>query len=1087
MPGCMGLGKEIDDASKPTNPEPKQKNINDRSVAMGRPQIIIDLKESRAAKVLDYTSLLHQKVLDDLQVKFESLAEEAKRYDPKKITIHQHEVINISGGRGSGKTTLICNLFDLLRPSSNQVNNDCRDLCNNYGSKKPECDENDIKKKKKAWSELELFPLDIIDPTLLGDRENIFITIISKIKRVVEKAEECSSRDYDRPDRDGKFNAWRETMRKLAIGVSQLEIHSDKHNEIFYGDEDILLLEGLKKSRHGADLERDFHVFVKESVQLLGAQAFVIAFDDIDTSFERGWPVLEIVRKYLTTPHMITIICGDIELYSKLVRKRQWENFGDLPQKDGDKAPYEHMVNMLEGQYILKLFKPDNRFELVTLKQYVDGNDYEIKVKFGEDTPDLIEVVSGLRKSLKLPSSAQVNYLLNDLILSQPVRTIIRLLDVYNIHKPGECKEASVFNVQFENFIRQVTNVFNHTMLKYGYTKKSIAEIGSNSSLKRLVINLNRIDIIRDAYGLKSEYFEGDKSIFLMILGQLYAIQLRKHPAGYIDYFIIIGLAREISVQWPFTENEEEYSKLLDRYIKFVGLDTIEHSMQTARKFLSFYRPNADGKAVKCGTVRVYPESVMNRNTETYIKKHYIENSLDDLKKNTEIATKLDVHEALSDKKQLDKFLTEGIDNKLLKKLHDIEAQPIKGMNGHMWKFLFKIKGYREENKNDENMKKKNEIDAFQEIFNTIYSLDSAITSFHRYFAKIPFSVNVTRAGDTVPFASIFNVLGLVSLVLGTVDEQHTDKDWNKSKTANESGAEIVSEEERKAVTEAAIKKYIEEVSKEVASKVYVYSQIRLFPVYHHSGEAPENMEARSEHSRPKLFTNADLKPLELNEISEGFNGFCQLLTKWALLAVDHSRAMKELISVAMLSRIWGRFYYNLRRIDDAVADQDMYMGYMLHRFIVAFLNSVLVESLIIHHDNKVEINIRNIVDNDEAFEENLKLWKQDEDKDKDKDKEKYSFFNMLFACPLWGLYLNHRKTEADKTEVYKNYIECMQNFIEKARNFESYYEVKYLNSSKMVFRSLYTPLNSILVMRTPYGKPPQPGKPRYCRQRNHI
>ncbi|MCD8079453.1 MAG: hypothetical protein LUF04_03295 [Bacteroides sp.] len=53
-----------------------------------------------------------------------------------------------------------------------------------------------------------------------------------------------------------------------------------------------------------------------------------MAFDDVDTDFAKGWPVMETIRKYLTSPQLITILSGDINLYTLLIRKKQWENFG---------------------------------------------------------------------------------------------------------------------------------------------------------------------------------------------------------------------------------------------------------------------------------------------------------------------------------------------------------------------------------------------------------------------------------------------------------------------------------------------------------------------------------------------------------------------------------------------------------------------------------------------------------------------------------------------------------------------------------------------------------------------------------------
>ena len=76
-------------------------------------------------------------------------------------------------------------------------------------------------------------------------------------------------------------------------------------------------------------------------------------------------PVL-LLRKYLTAPNILTFISGDLDLYSFLVRKKQWKNFGKALLKNEYDKPeniyavkYPELVEQLESQYMMKLLKPD--------------------------------------------------------------------------------------------------------------------------------------------------------------------------------------------------------------------------------------------------------------------------------------------------------------------------------------------------------------------------------------------------------------------------------------------------------------------------------------------------------------------------------------------------------------------------------------------------------------------------------------------------------------------------------------------------------------------------------------------------------
>ena len=84
--------------------------------------------------------------------------------------------------------------------------------------------------------------------------------------------------------------------------------------------------------------------------------------------------VLETLRKYLTAPNILTFISGDLDLYSFLVRKKQWKNFGKALLKNEYDKPeniyavkYPELVEQLESQYMMKLLKPEYRITLSTL------------------------------------------------------------------------------------------------------------------------------------------------------------------------------------------------------------------------------------------------------------------------------------------------------------------------------------------------------------------------------------------------------------------------------------------------------------------------------------------------------------------------------------------------------------------------------------------------------------------------------------------------------------------------------------------------------------------------------------------------
>jgi hypothetical protein len=84
-------------------------------------------------------------------------------------------------------------------------------------------------------------------------------------------------------------------------------------------------------------IEHKFHIFIERSLHFIGKECFLMAFDDVDTDFSRGWPVLEVIRRYLTSPRWITVVCGDLDLFAILVRGKQWSNFEEKNLKYDDR------------------------------------------------------------------------------------------------------------------------------------------------------------------------------------------------------------------------------------------------------------------------------------------------------------------------------------------------------------------------------------------------------------------------------------------------------------------------------------------------------------------------------------------------------------------------------------------------------------------------------------------------------------------------------------------------------------------------------------------------------------------------------
>ena len=94
-----------------------------------------------------------------------------------------------------------------------------------------------------------------------------------------------------------------------------------------WADAQYVLFKGLEDAAGGLDLERAFHKFVYKSLEFIGDSVFVLGFDDVDTDFSKGNEIMEVLRKYITTPQMIVLMTANYSLLYDMAVQKFWNSF----------------------------------------------------------------------------------------------------------------------------------------------------------------------------------------------------------------------------------------------------------------------------------------------------------------------------------------------------------------------------------------------------------------------------------------------------------------------------------------------------------------------------------------------------------------------------------------------------------------------------------------------------------------------------------------------------------------------------------------------------------------------------------------
>lgn len=494
--------------------------------------ICINLTEERDAYIVkDRSGMIHLGEYDRIKDLISQSLQAAKNYADHKIKSDSsndtkgstkkrcHDTIMLAGVRGSGKTTFMLSILDHI-------------------------DKGVMKISKDGLSECDIETLPIFDPTLIEDKTHIFANIVSMIKnKVDEKAKKANCFSDDKSESFRDFQGWEKSFRALSEGMPTIDgLGANGFSTDSWLDPQFVMDKGIRMAHAATTLEDSFHDFVHQSLKFLNKKAFILCFDDVDTSFGKGGPVLEVLHKYLTTPQMITVLSGDTNLYSTLIRERQWLSFSDKLLKQECRSNAEHQefketVAHLEEQYFLKLLKPQRRIflnNLYHLNSFVPVKiQYEEKLageylrpmyerllmKLGTGRSDMAD---SYRFLATLPLRSQKQLLLAFIQLESPTTTDRRFIqDIFDVF----WSDLTVKNVNVANLRNNPETIAIHT-------------------LNYLVGN----DLLSEGYTLDQTFNDPLTNGVQFALGTVLHVQACNDPAHVFEYWVRVCMARELGI-----------------------------------------------------------------------------------------------------------------------------------------------------------------------------------------------------------------------------------------------------------------------------------------------------------------------------------------------------------------------------------------------------------------------------------------------------------------------------------------------------------------------------------------------------------
>ncbi|MBQ2882343.1 MAG: hypothetical protein IJE43_00995 [Alphaproteobacteria bacterium] len=473
---------------------------------MANDKIIIDLSKSLNARSFEGTDIIHKTEFDRVKKLIDDKIKDNDNNNPK-ICGRYNDTITILGSRGSGKTSFLMSILHTYNGHDN----------------------------------IEI--VELIDPTLIEEKGHIFLTLISLITDKVEK--KISRNECDPCYKEYRQRkSWDDKLKRLAAGLPSIDIDNASLYSNWHDPEHVMR-KGLDAVKAAKELEDNFNKIVEEALNILGKKAFLIAFDDIDVNFNNGWKVLETIRKYLTSPRIITLLSGDLKLFSKAIRKYQWNNFGnELLTWEGEKLKkiekYDELVTEIESQYMQKIMKAPNRIHLLTIGEKLNNGD-KIFINQQSNEVTIYKHYEYFLSKLGLHNKYEI-HAVNTYLLGLPLRTQIQIL-----------KQISDSSLNILN----ITDAFVSDLYESGVDvelaksqPKDFCNIAHDFLLKKELLN--------ETYQLLPTSASVNYNAVLFSLYTMFVEHSKSNPSIFFEYWIAIATIKNLLTIMPYRSDQKK-------------------------------------------------------------------------------------------------------------------------------------------------------------------------------------------------------------------------------------------------------------------------------------------------------------------------------------------------------------------------------------------------------------------------------------------------------------------------------------------------------------------------------------------------
>ena len=392
-------------------------------------EIIIDIENIDTKAIKEQERLLQNDAYEKLSFLLDDKYNKINQ-DKDILENRRHNTIFIDGERGSGKTQFLLSIRNYLK---------------------------EIDNKNKTDLSKDFYFFSPIDPTLLHDNESFLTIIIAKILNNLEKYGKL--KDLTKKEKKIFYL----NLNNVAEAIDGIVENKNKTS-----------LEIISQDQTSLKLEQYTHKLFKNITDIVNRDRLVLLIDDIDMAFDKGFEVLEVIRKYLSSPYIIPIVTGDRKLYEYIITHNfVSKNKMDKFMKDEDNYKgifknegYRELINGISTDYLIKVFPTNRRLKLKSLYDlyYNDNKKVKKEIVFKRNNNNITNM-SELFTKLNNSNLFQIKRgkALDKFIKNLLTNGLRRLIQFFNANKNNELfnlmDSENLHNLEKEYFLTLSINI----------------------------------------------------------------------------------------------------------------------------------------------------------------------------------------------------------------------------------------------------------------------------------------------------------------------------------------------------------------------------------------------------------------------------------------------------------------------------------------------------------------------------------------------------------------------------------------------------------------------------------------------------